>query len=989
MARAQNQPSQLPLENYYFVFEQFYEGEFRAAERNLKGLSRRGSIIIHNEQSTKFLDSVCYWTMLGESYYRRGQYALALEQYEAALALYMGLQEYISATRTTYPTNVQEDQGNTRRSKVPWAVSGRNPRYGSFNRTMLVRLGKSPQLNEQAARNGGVIDPERLQSVDISEIMRCAALAAYRRHQIKGPISLIDPFTSRLSTNLVGTGGTTYMGAWTGVVKGLALASKGDSVRATQLLRSSLQISGYDHPLTPVALLTLGKIAVDQGALGEAQKLFMEASIAGAAFEQYDMVEEALRYGALIHASGRTLKPYQPLVAAIEWAQSQRNKDTLQASLLTTAAMVAAESGETDAATKLLQDARRKIRKDLTASAINTNWLYVNAMVAYLKRDIKNGDKAFGEFRGAASNTSFWLFQIALADNAVKDGAVTERESETLYDLLLREPTDNDWKYRPEETMAFLTTPHYEPMERWFAVALSRKAEEKAMNIAELIRRQRFFSTLPMGGRLVSLRWVLEAPDEALSKKGKQQKAAFLVRYPEYKDLSDQAVALEKQLEELPVFPDKESEDWLKQSQLLERLGELAAQQEKFLRAIALIRDPCELAFPKPLTIPEVQQRLKPGQVVVSFLKAGRIYYVMMLTSGNYSLESQIQVKVLDTKIIRLVKALNVGDKATVLDPDVFLDEKWKQIAREISQLIFSKTKPQAIDNMKEIIFVPDGKVWYLPMEVLQVGTSEESVNLSERVRVRYAPTATLAVPDERVAKRFRRSGLIAERNFIKDSADQITQGVADLQAAIPEIELIEKTFQGPSALLSATIDRLIVWHMSSEKTKGAFDFSPFQLDAGKPGSGLDSWIMLPWKGIDQMILSGVSSGIEGSTRARADGSELFLLTTAMMGSGTRTILISRWRVGGQTTLDLTREFALELGKTTATKAWQRSVELLKDSEIDNSAESRLREKVLDQPMTGKHPYFWSSYMLLDTGSEPTTDTPATDVQGTEDSGGK
>jgi hypothetical protein len=679
------------------------------------------------------------------------------------------------------------------------------------------------------------------------------------------------------------------------------------------------------------------------------------------------------------------LTPYQPLVAAIEWARKE-NKDTLQASLLTTAAMVAAESGDPKSAEKLLGDAKREMgRNEIKFTSIFTRWLYVEAMVNYLKNDRKRGDVAFEDFQEHAQDTSLWLFQIRVADNAVKAGAITERESETLYDNLLREPVDTDWKFRPEETMAFLTTPHYEPMERWFVVALSRKAEEKAIGIAELIRRQRFFSTLPMGGRLISLRWVLEAPVEALSDKAKLQKAALLLQYPEYKTLSEETASLRSQLDDQPIMPDPKSDEGVKQKRLLADLGGAVGRQEKFLRMIALVRDPCELSFPMPQTIPEVQQKLKPGQVIITFLKAGQLYYVMKLTGGSYSVESQIQAKVLDKKILQLTKALNVGDKATVLDPEVFADEKWKQISREISALIFAKTQPQAIDSMNEIVFVPDGKTWYLPMEVLQIGSAEDSVNLSDKVRIRYAPTAELAVPDKRVAKRFRRSGVIVDRNFLKDDAAKMAQGLTDLQSAIPDIEQIDKTMQGVSALVGATVDQLVVWHMNNEKPKGLYGFSPFQFDSGRSGASLDAWMMLPWRGVDQMILSGVSSAIEGSGRGRANGSELFLTTMGLMASGSRTVLISRWRVGGQTTLDLTREFAMELGKQSAVKAWERSVNLLKDSEIDNAAEPRLREKVLDQPLTGKHPYFWSSYMLVDSGFQPETNAPPAKDPETDD----
>jgi CHAT domain-containing protein len=960
----QGQNSPLPRQEYYLVFEQFNRGEFRAAQRNLRSFSRGATILVNG----RFLDSVCYWTILGESHFRLGEYALAIEQYEAALDLYLNLQEW--PARTQFPV-ISEDQAATRNAMVPWAVSKRAPRYGAFNRRMLVRLGKTPAENEDALRRGGVVDPERLQGVDLAESMRCVALALYRRHMIKGPIASIDPFTRRLTTTLAGNGGTTIPAAWTGIAKGLAFASQGENNRANQLLTSSLQIGGLDHPLTPIGLLALGQLAVDAGRLSEAEDLFLEASIAAAAFQQYDIVAESLRAGAVLHAAKRTLQPWPPLVAALDWARRE-NKETLQASLLTSAAMLAAESGDAGSARSLLQRARSEMsRNDLRRSRIYMDWLYTNALLAFLEGDRSTGFGQFAEFLEAARTSSFWLFQLALADVAVTDGGVTDRESELLYDMLLREPTDADWRFRPEETMAFLATPHYEPMERWFQVALTRKAEEKAIGIAELIRRQRFFSALPMGGRLLALRWILNAPQAALSATARQQKETLLLRYPDYKALSDQGEALRQQLALLPVAPDKDSDEYLQQSELMKSLGRIVGEQEKNLRIMALIRDPAELAFPQPLSIPEIQQRLQPGQIIVSFLRAGQLYYVMKLSRERYTIEGQIQARAFEQKIMQLTRALQVGEKSAVHAPEVFLDDQWRQLATEISAMIFARTQPQAIEELEEIVFVPDGKAWYLPMEILQLGTAGASVNLNKKVRVRYAPLAALGVPDERTSSRFRRSAVVVDRNFLRDDEARMAQGLADLNAAIPEIVTLNQNLAGPSALLAATLDQLIVWHLSSEKTRNAFDFSPLQFDEDRSGSDLRSWMMLPWQGVDRMILSGVSSSIEGSSRSRADGAELFLASTALMASGTRTLLISRWRVGGQSCLDLTREFAMQLGKQSAARAWQRSLDLFTQSELDQAAEPRIQEKLLDQPLKGEHPFFWAGYMLVDNGHEP------------------
>ncbi len=974
-AAAQQAPRPMPKPEYYFIFGEMYSGEYQSAGRRLRTFSNTA----FRDVDGHFMDSVCYWTMLGENYYRLGDYASAIEQYDAALGLYLDLQQW--PMRTQLPQSLLADSSAARRGgQVPWATTARTPNYGKFDSRMLIMLGKSDAANEAAMRGGGVVDPARYRSVDMAEVMRCVSLALYRRQQIKGPTCVIDPYTRRLSTGLVGDGGATIPAAWQGVAKGIAQAAAEDDNRAASTLQASLQIGGRDHPLTPIALLTLGKITARANNLDAAQQLFLEASICAAAYEQYDMVEESLRYATLIHAAGRSMTPYPVLDAAIDWAKKE-NKDTLQASLLINSALVSAEAGNTqDAAAKLNKARGEMSRNDLRRTDLYTQWLYVSAMISYIDNDLRNGDKQFANFLEAARNTSRWLFQIGMADNAVREGQSTDRESELLYDTLLQEPRDEDWLLRPIETMSFVATPHYEPMERWFEITLSRKAEEKAIGIAELVRRQRFFSALPFGGRLLSLRWVLEAPESALSEKAKQQREVLLQRFPSWQDLSDRARALRNELQSLPISPEANTEERTQQKKLLTDLAAVVDQQEMLLRKLALVREPVELAFPRPLTVPEIQQQLRPNQTLISMLKIGQRYYVMNLGATRYSFESVVQARELDRSIDNLLKQINVGDKSAILEADVFASDEWRTTAREISGLLFAKTDPRAMETMEEIIFVPDGKAWYLPMELLQVGTDEVSSNLNSRFLVRYAPMMSLAVPDQRSSRRFRRSAIVAHRNFIRDDAARITAGRDEFMQAMPDTEEIDKTMQGTSNLLTSTIDQVTVWHDNRDKTRGGpLAFAPLQVDQGKPGSGLDSWMMLPWRGADHVILSGISSGIEGSSRSRADGSELFLSTTALMASGVRTVLISRWKVGGQSTIDLTRELAQGMGKEPASKAWQRALELLYETELDITAEPRVRDRVLDQPLKADHPFFWSGYLLVDDGTSPGGDEPEPD----------
>ena len=117
-----------------------------------------------------------------------------------------------------------------------------------------------------------------------------------------------------------------------------------------------------------------------------------------------------------------------------------------------------------------------------------------------------------------------------------------------LFNNVLRDPLPGDWLADPMESLAVLVTPHPLLYEHWFEAALARKNHEAAIEIADRARRHRFLVTLPLGGRVESLRWVLEGPKEMLSPLAVLQRQDLLTRFPEYDQLRQQAEELRKKL---------------------------------------------------------------------------------------------------------------------------------------------------------------------------------------------------------------------------------------------------------------------------------------------------------------------------------------------------------------------------------------------------------------------------------------------------------
>jgi hypothetical protein len=63
------------------------------------------------------------------------------------------------------------------------------------------------------------------------------------------------------------------------------------------------------------------------------------------------------------------------------------------------------------------------------------------------------------------------------------------------------------------------------------------------------------------------------------------------------------------------------------------------------------------------------------------------------------------------------------------------------------------------------------------------------------------------------------------------------------------------------------------------------------------------------------------------------------------------------------------REFIQELPHEPAAAAWQRSVQLASDRLLDPALEGRIKPSPHNQGLKANHPFFWSGYMLLDTGA--------------------
>ncbi|HTN74379.1 MAG TPA: CHAT domain-containing protein [Pirellulaceae bacterium] len=969
LAQGNGAPRTYPTTDYMIPFVPYYEGDFNTARKAFQDVARGGMRSIDGS----WVDSICYHTMLGECYYQLGDRAQALDQYTSALRLFVGYKDWM--LRVQFPDSINVASA-PQLANITWGKPTRNSTIGAFPDTMLCAMGQLD--NSNVVKQGGVVQAPQYLSVRVAEINRCVALSIARRRDIMGPVCEHDPFTAQLlgALSIRPAPANHWSQAWISVQLGLAYACAGKKKEAAVELAKGLQVANrFDHPLTPLALLELGKLAFAEQQYDIAATMFYEATFPAVAFGQYDVIEESLRWGQLTHIVTNRPGVYAPLVNAQAWAKV-KGTDTLEASIaILTAENLNNLGNYADAANLLGQATRIMGRSEMQAGQMGARFNYETARAAFGQGKLAPGNTALNLCMAFQKVGSRRLFQIGLADSLYMTQQIrVDRIAELLYDDVLREPTAADWLIDPMETMTVATTPHFASMEHWFEVAVKRKQAEKAAEIADRIRRHRFYSTMPTGGRVLSLRWILEAPEEILPDPAKLQRRDLLAKFPKLAALSKEALNIQAQLAALPRIP-ADAAAAKAQGELFLKLAAASTLQELAISDIALRREPSDFIFPPLMDTKELQKRLRSDQLVLAYFTTTRYVVGFAITKDSCKMWQLNATGKIKEDMAALFKAWgHIEKNFTIASTELGKDE-WKPIAARLLTQLSNGAKAEHFDNFKELIIVPDGLIWYIPFEALQLGEPGATFPLISKVRMRYAPTLGLALPDARVMPANAQSAIVAGRMFLKEDPTIPTEAAEELAKKLPGAYVTPATLTAPGSLYSALLDRLVVFDDVDDVERGPYDWAPLRSDKGKPAANLSQWALLPWRGPQQVILPGYHTPVENGLKKGGTGDDIFLSVMGLMASGTRTVLLSRWRTGGQTGYDLTREFVQELPHTSAANAWQRSVQLITSAPLDISREPRLRAGS-DESLTADHPFFWAGYLLVDTGVDPAPPAP-------------
>lgn len=957
VATAQTRSNRLPKQAYYVAFGEYYRGDYKDAQRQFRSAHNTAFRVGTN----RFVDSVCTLTMLGECHYQVGDYATAMNFYNQSAELYLQFAGRRWQRDIQLPTLIPASTTAVQKARVTWGTPKRRGRIANIPDTLSVLRGHDD--SSRIVIGDSVFDRSEVRAVDVTEIMRCLALTIRRRGSILGPSTEFDPLSIKIAANLKrsGMGNGSYLGSLNGIVYGCVISSFGQKDKAVDLLTRSLQLSGgLDHPLTSLGLIELAEIELLKENSAKATTLATEASFTAAYFDQYDRIEEALSIGTQAHLlTNRNLFP--PLRNAVVWA-GRENADKMQAALSVRMAECFSESGDAVASGNILKGVSGMMnrRNSLGMTIVASRAKYLSALNLFLLGNNQQGNKQLQDAISHLGTRSKLQYRLRTADAVNSRGGLTEKQADALYTLTLQDPSDLQWKLDPMEAIAFLLTPHVDAMQRWFTVVVNRKRNTQALEIADAIRRHRFYSTLPMGGRLLSLRWVMHGDVTLLSQNAQQQRQDFLTRYGEYRQLLNDAATVRAKLDGLEVFPGKESPDFSARKTQVSELVKISNAQEAMLASFALRREPADLAFPPRVNPERIEASMEPGQLALITLQTGEGYHIFMMDSQRTRYFGLVSESAVKRGLAGILKS--IGASKNFASTDVLATEQWKEAVADFQTNLLEDIDVAQIATTKELIIIPDGLFWYLPWESFFVDLDAQGTTFGDAMSIRYCPTLSLAFAKPRAIDRSGQTGLVAGAMYAKTDNTVTTSYVDQFVKDVPNSMAVPAKVIFPSNHSVFQLDQLVTLQAESVRNK-PYDIKPLAVDTARFGTTLFDWMLLPQWAPHTMVLPGLNSIGGGSSKA--DGSDMFLTTTALLASGSRAVLVPRWNSGGQMQIELAGRFAKHSRGMSLGDALKTSIGEVKLLDVDYGKEPRIDVENDAAPITGASPFFWANQILV------------------------
>src|SRR5262249_47668255 len=154
----------------------------------------------------------------------------------------------------------------------------------------------------------------------------------------------------------------------------------------------------------------------------------------------------------------------------------------------------------------------------------------------------------------------------------------------------------------------------------------------------------------------------------------------------------------------------------------------------------------------------------------------------------------------------------------------------------------------------------------------------KDNRELISRMRVRYTPTAGLAISERAGRKATPEIGVVTGKLYPNQAATVAEQALEEIHHVAAHTVALRAPLPGLSPLVGSMLDGVLVLD-EIPTIPGPFDWSPLPVEKTKGTGALSVWLGLPWKTPDTFIFPGFHTAAESSLKSAGatPGNELFL----------------------------------------------------------------------------------------------------------------
>ncbi len=952
-AQAQAVPD-LPRLDFYVARDLYEAGNIGEATEGFRIALNRGQVV----KQQRWIDSIPALVMLGECYYQQGAIGQALEQYDAAMMVLLSNQAWIENVRGP---DAQPDAGSDLRG-IQWTKLTR--------RTQLLRVPRVMQVASEAGAAAAV-------RLDVSEVLRCSAIALYRRWQLLGPLGKYSPLTSPLAEYLSKTqpGNAPWVAsAWKGL-GGLAKLAKGETEQAlAQLNEATVVENQFDYYLTPQFLIAGALIDVQQKNIASALNRLGDASLRAAQLEQADALAECLMMIGQLACAQRRSDLLPVLQAAGTWTQKVSVLAYLNTCAVTSE--LAAISGNMQVHDAIVKQMLTSLReKDVGLPRIQAALGYSMARAAAAQNQsgaaLVQLDTSVNMLRGSQLTGAATprVFQTQMILELLSRGDLPDVAGEEALGAVLGEPSDEQWLLRPLECMVSVSTSHLGAYEKWLELAARRNDSAAVIDRMDDVQRERFYEVLPMGGRLLAVRQALMAGRSQWPATVSQNLESSLKAYPGASTLPVAIQALHDSFaQESLVADDRQlSVEGKKKSQELIKYAE---NLENVVTSIAMSRTPIARDWPRGVSSADMQQILGNEDVVISYVQTSKAIYGAAISKQAQHTWIIAEGAQVDAKIAILLTQLGLNSLPSldVQSPKL----AWRVTASELAQQLLPAEARVMLKKAQRLIIVPSGNLWYMPFELMPAIENDPRTPLLAKHAICYVPTLAHVGNLKSTSPKCSSSvGLYSNFFAVDRAANQaLAAKIIPSSSNSLQLDMQQKAVGASPRWLRFRADQLWV---ASEITMGATPWEtrlcPIE---GAADAALANWMQSPLCSPARVYLPGYQSS--AALVEMKGGNEIFVPACTLSAAGCKSLWMSRWSVGGRSAQLIMNRLAEELEYESPSSAWQRAAIALWAENLNTSdepiianakAKAKAITKTLPATISGEHPLLWGGYMMI------------------------